>query len=418
MRKINVKKHISKLLIAVTVLCLTAQPVEVFAKTSQELKKEEQALTNKANAIQSQKNAAQSQLNALDNELVNLLADIRVLEGEIATNEAEIKEAKINLAAAEEAERQQYEAMKLRISYMYEREEKSLFTIFMEAGSMADFLNQVDYATAVQDYDRQLLTNYQGLVQDISEMKAELEQEQQSLQAKKSQLSAKQSSLNSMIAAKRQEVSNFDQQLVAARKAAEAKAKEAAAKRAEEERKARIAAAQAAARAAAEAEAKRKAAESAARAKAESESRSNSNSGSGASEANAASTKSESINPVQRTNVSGSSVVSYANQFVGNPYVWAGNSLTNGIDCSGFVVQVYGHFGINLSGSRQSSLLRSVGQPVSFDSMQPGDIVCYPGHVAIYAGGGKIVEAQSSSTGITNYRDVTCHTILAIRRVV
>ncbi len=404
MRKRYYKRLLAGIMMAVTVMSTVVCPAEVYAKTSQELKRE-------ADAIESKKNSAQSQLNALDSELVNLLSDIRVLEGEIATNEAEIKEAKINLAAAEEAERQQYEAMKLRVQYMYEREEKSLVTIFMEAGSMADFLNQVDYATAVQDYDRQLLTNYQGLVQDISEMKAELEQEQQTLQAKKSQLSAKQSSLNSMIAAKRKEVANFDQQLTAARKAAEAKAKEEAAKRAEEERKARIAAAQAAARAAAEAEAKRKAEESA-------KSKSDSDSGSGSSEANAASSKSETLNPSQRTNVSGSSVVAYANQFVGNPYVWAGNSLTNGIDCSGFVVQVYGHFGINLSGSRQSSLLRSVGQPVSFDSMQPGDIVCYPGHVGIYAGGGKIVEAQSSSTGITNYRDVTCHTILAIRRVV
>mgnify|MGYP002445056744 CR=1 FL=1 len=121
-------------------------------------------------------------------------------------------------------------------------------------------------------------------------------------------------------------------------------------------------------------------------------------------------------NPSASTGVSGSSVVSYAMQFVGNPYVWAGNSLTNGVDCSGFVHEVYAHFGI--STPRYSQAFKSVGQAVSFDNIQPGDVVVYPGHVAIYAGGGVIVEAQSTKAGITANRSVQCHTILAIRRLV
>ena len=121
-------------------------------------------------------------------------------------------------------------------------------------------------------------------------------------------------------------------------------------------------------------------------------------------------------NPGASTGVSGSSVVSYAMQFVGNPYVWGGNSLTNGVDCSGFVHEVYAHFGI--STPRYSQAFKSVGQAVSFDNIQPGDVVVYPGHVAIYAGGGVIVEAQSTKAGITANRSVQCHTILAIRRLV
>ena len=105
-------------------------------------------------------------------------------------------------------------------------------------------------------------------------------------------------------------------------------------------------------------------------------------------------------------------------QFVGNRYVWGGNSLTNGCDCSGFVVQVYRHFGIDLSGSRNSAALRYVGQAVSPDNIQAGDIVCYPGHVAIYAGNGCIVEAQSSRAGITANRAWNHGTVLAIRRVI
>lgn len=111
---------------------------------------------------------------------------------------------------------------------------------------------------------------------------------------------------------------------------------------------------------------------------------------------------------------SGSSVASYALQFVGNPYVWGGTSLTNGADCSGFIMSVYAHFGISLPHS--SSALRSVGTAVSYSDMQPGDIICYSGHCALYIGGGMIVHASNHRDGIkvspANYRS-----ILAIRRV-
>ena len=96
---------------------------------------------------------------------------------------------------------------------------------------------------------------------------------------------------------------------------------------------------------------------------------------------------------------SGSSVISYASQFLGNPYVWGGTSLTNGVDCSGFVMQVYAHYGISLPHS--SSALRSVGRGVSYSEAQPGDIICYSGHVALYIGGGQIIHASNPSDGIS-----------------
>ena len=111
---------------------------------------------------------------------------------------------------------------------------------------------------------------------------------------------------------------------------------------------------------------------------------------------------------------SGSSVVNYASQFVGNPYVYGGSSLTNGTDCSGFVMSVYSAFGVSLPHS--SSADRSVGYSVSTSDMQSGDIVCYSGHVAIYAGNGTIVHASNPRTGIT-YGNVNYRQILAVRRV-
>lgn len=111
----------------------------------------------------------------------------------------------------------------------------------------------------------------------------------------------------------------------------------------------------------------------------------------------------------------GKSVANYACQFVGNPYVWGGTSLTNGADCSGFVMSVYANFGVSLPHS--SSADRSVGSAVNgLENAQPGDIICYSGHVAIYIGGGQIVHASTSKTGIiisnANYRS-----ILSIRRI-
>lgn len=111
----------------------------------------------------------------------------------------------------------------------------------------------------------------------------------------------------------------------------------------------------------------------------------------------------------------GNAVVDYAMQFVGNPYVYGGTSLTNGADCSGFVMSVYKNFGVSLPHS--SSADRSQGYDVGgLANAQPGDLVCYSGHVGIYAGNGQIVHASTSKTGIivsnANYRNV-----LAVRRI-
>lgn len=110
------------------------------------------------------------------------------------------------------------------------------------------------------------------------------------------------------------------------------------------------------------------------------------------------------------TSSNGQAVVNYACQFVGNPYVYGGTSLTNGTDCSGFVMSVYGAFGIGLPHS--SSGMRSCGYAVSLSEAQPGDIVCYSGHVGIYVGNGTIVHASTPATGITyssvNYRNPIC----------
>ena len=111
----------------------------------------------------------------------------------------------------------------------------------------------------------------------------------------------------------------------------------------------------------------------------------------------------------------GQTVAEFAQRFVGNPYVWGGTDLNRGADCSGFIGSIYRSFGYKLP--RSSSELRSAGRKVSYSQKQPGDIICYNGHVAMYIGNGKIVHASSRKTGIKISQKANYRKVLSVRRI-
>lgn len=385
---------------------------KVYAKTQKQKdaeKKKSQAeknLKDKKNEINGLKDQQQTTADDIKNKsakLDEILAAQKKLQTDITNKQAEIEQNQKDLAAAQEKQQEQYDAMKKRIQFMYENSaEDNIWTAIIESNGITDMLNRIEYVSDVYDSDRALMDSYQAAVEQVKEIGTKLDNDMNELTAMQDDYEKQQADVEAAIVALENQKEQYASQIAQAQQQADNYQNiiTAQGKIIQEQEAAAAAAAAAAARA-------------------NSSSSSPSYDGGGAGKGGSIASDYAAgggKNPGASTGVSGSSVVSYAMQFVGNPYVWGGNSLTNGVDCSGFVHEVYAHFGIGTP--RYSQAFKSVGQAVSFDNIQPGDVVVYPGHVAIYAGGGVIVEAQSTKAGITANRSVQCHTILAIRRLV
>lgn len=380
---------------------------KVYAKTKKQKDAEkkksqaEQDLKDKKNEINGLKDQQQITADDIKNKsakLDEILAAQKKLQTDITSKQAEIEQNQKDLAAAQEKQQEQYDAMKKRIQFMYENSaEDNIWTAIIESNGITDMLNRIEYVSDVYDSDRALMDSYQAAVEQVKEIGTKLDKDMNELTAMQDDYEKQQADVEAAIVALENQKEQYASQIAQAQQQADNYQNIITAQ-------GKIIQEQEAAAAAA---------------RANSSSSSSSYDGGGAGKGGSIAgdyAAGGGKNPGASTGVSGSSVVSYAMQFVGNPYVWGGNSLTNGVDCSGFVHEVYAHFGI--STPRYSKAFKSVGQAVSFDNIQPGDVVVYPGHVAIYAGGGVIVEAQSTKAGITANRSVQCHTILAIRRLV
>lgn len=454
------KKRIVCLMLAV--MMMGTQVATVSASREEELREEQAWTSAQLDATYSQidqlyaaKEQLQNEIAALDANLVNVMVSIQTLEGDISNKEADIKQTQSDLQKAQNAKDKQYEAMKQRIQYLYEKGgNDAWFQMMVNAENLSELLTKAEYTQKMYDYDRQSLEKYANTINQVTQLGNKYQQEKAELEGMKQEYEAESVNLQAAIDERRAVSADCDNEIAYAQQMANEYAALIEQQQAEIERLE-------AERIAAEEEARRQAelaaAEEAARQEAEAEDETVYDEEGNEVDAEDALENGETLydeegneidpdsvtdeeesdgdveydeygNVIDSDNTvdpeeyqssgsgSGSSVVDFATQFVGNPYVWGGTSLTDGADCSGFVQSVYANFGVSLP--RTSYEQQNAGTEVSYADAQPGDLICYGGHVAIYMGDGKIVHASNAKDGIKISNDATYRTILSVRRLV
>ena len=440
--------------LAMALLMCGTQVVSVSASREEELR-EEQAWTSqqldatyaRMDELWAAKQQLESEIATLDANLVEVMVSIDVLKNDISEKEVDIIRTKQDLGKAQKARDKQYEAMKKRIQYLYEKGgDDAWFQMMMNAENLSDLLTRAEYTQKMYDQDRKSLEKYVNTIEEVKKLQTKYESEQAELEEMKASYEEQSVVLQNEIDARRASSANCEAEIAYAQQQATEYANLIAEQQAEIERlEAERIAAEEAARRAAEEEAARLEAEQAAQEEAENEEVQYDEDGnviedteSTEEEYTEESGSSEDVEYDEYGNVidsdntvsqeeyesqdtpsysgSGSSVVDFATQFVGNPYVWGGTSLTGGADCSGFTQSVYANFGVSIP--RTSYEQQNAGYEVPYSEAQPGDLICYGGHVAIYMGNGQIVHASNSRDGIKISNDATYRTILSVRRLV
>ena len=202
--------------------------VQVYATTVDEVREQQEQtqeeldeVNDRMDEIEDQREAVEEEITVLDTQLVDILTSISICEDEIAAKEDEIDVVKVELAAAEEREQQQYADMKTRIRFMYEKGDQTYIDIFLNSSSLPDMLNKASYVEELYAYDRQLLDEYEATKLEVIAYKEQLELEEANLITSKNELKEQQEYLETLLAQKRATVSNFDEQLVEAKAQAE-----------------------------------------------------------------------------------------------------------------------------------------------------------------------------------------------------
>jgi peptidoglycan DL-endopeptidase CwlO len=375
-------------------------PISTFATTINELKNQQaeaqqiyDSINQEINEISKEQTSIQSEIKDLDTQIVELLAGISIIEDEIVEKQQQIEIVQVEYEVALADEEAQYQAMTTRIKYIYEKGDANYIQLFLEAKSFTEMVDKVDFVEQLYEYDRQMLLDYQQIREEVACLKETLEIEQSELLAIQEELNQEKVILEGLLVEKKAQSEDYEVQLAQAKQEAAAyktkvKNIQNQVKKLEEEERKK--AAQAAAQAAAQ---------------------------NATSTGNSSYSLKVDVNNIKKASGSdlGKSIAIFACQYVGNPYVSGGTSLTNGADCSGFTSAVYKEFGISLS--RTSFSQRSDGVAVEYNDAQPGDIICYSGHVGIYIGNGMIVHASSVKTGI-KISYATYRPILAVRRII
>lgn len=432
------------------------------------------AAESKESELEDQKTALLNEIDSIDQNLVQVMAQIDILNGEITDKESAIDKTKDDLAVAEANRDKQYEDMKKRIQYLYENGGTNAWAqMLLESDSITGLLSKAEYTEKMYDYDRDELKKMKETVQEVTDLGNQLAQEKAELEEMKQAQEQQQVSLQSALDEKKATASDYETQIANVRaqadeyrslieqqnaelqKIQEEKARQAEeAKKAEEARKAQEKAAQEAAQQQAQEDAEEE--DNSQNSADVSTDNGNSNENTNDNTDNDVSDdNNDTEEPEDNNNVTppaevpetpdynepetpdydepeedqgsdsgysatGQAVVDYASQFIGNPYVWGGTSLTNGADCSGFVQSVFAHFGYSLP--RVTDDQAGAGRGISYSESRAGDIIVYSGHVGILTGDGGIVHASNSAPypqgGIKYSSNALYRPYIAVRRIV
>lgn len=374
----------------------------------------------KVESLKSQKAAAENEASALQQELVELLDKMGKLEEDLITKGEEIIQAEEDLEDARRLEETQYEAMKLRIKYMYEEGTTTALETLISAESFSDLLNRAEYVAEVHLYDRAKLQEYEDTKKSVEDLKERLVEEQASMQNMQTEYETEEGILTTTLEEKREQIAGFDEQIQAA---AEAAAREAAERAAQKQ--ARAAGSDSQSKASGTGSGNNTTAAESGTAGGTSAADTGNTDGTtpaagtgntgGAPEADTGnsggnsggqdvSAGNEDDSPVDSGSDEGTSsgntsaaetIVNAAYGQLGVPYVMGGTG-NGGWDCSGLVQYCHSVAGISLPRTSQAQ----GGCGVAVSNPQPGDIVCYGSHVGIYIGGGQMIHAPKPGDNV------------------
>lgn len=396
---------------------MTVRATTIF-DVQKQIEQDQQNLNNIKNTLSGlteEQELLEEMIEDINAEIINMMTSIGLKEDEIAAKETEISEKQIDIEeaqadynAAKKREEEQYEAMKIQIRFMYENNSVSTLAKLLESSGFSNLINNAEKIEKVYEYSNDMLNQYEATKIEVQQLWDQLVIDKQQLESDKTQLENDRATLQTLkkeldtnLAAKKAESANYEaeiqrykQEAAAAQKKIQQEQKQL--KKLQEEEKKR------------QEELKKQQQQQ----QQQSTSSPTTNSAINGSYTDTGYT--QIIDAASGSDL-GKKIAKYGCQFIGNPYVLGGTSLTNGADCSGFVWRIYKDFGYSLH--RTSYEQRSDGTEVSYDEMQPGDLVCYSGHVAMYIGGGKIVHASSAKTGI-KVSNVGYRSIITIRRII